>query len=61
MEFMRTFDTDFRKFHETVAEPVEVKQGQLGVLLSVRSLLNAQGNSGLLILFLLILKWRNED
>lgn len=61
MVFMRTFDTDFRKFHKTLAEPIGVKQGQLGVLLSVRSLLNAQGNSGLFILFLLILKWRNED
>lgn len=61
MEFMRTFDTDFRRFHKTVAEPVGVKRGLLGVLFSARSLLNAQENSGLLILFLSILKWRNED
>lgn len=47
---MRTCDTDFRKFHRTGTEPVGVKQGQFGVLLSARSLLNTQGNSGLLIL-----------
>lgn len=58
---MRVCDTDFRKFYRAVAEPVGVKQGQCGMLLSARNLLNAQGNSELLILFLLVLKWRNED
>lgn len=37
MELVRTFDTDFRKFPTSVAEPVGATQGHLGMLLSVRS------------------------